>query len=59
MDFDDAIINWSWCPMITKTIFTAKVFRAYGTNFFRQEKSLRDHGDAPGRRIYSDVTRAR
>jgi hypothetical protein len=30
--------------MIAKTFLLAKLFRAYGTNFFRQEKSLRDHG---------------
>jgi hypothetical protein len=28
--------------MIAKTFLLAKTFRAYGTNFFRQEKSLRD-----------------
>jgi hypothetical protein len=28
--------------MIAKTFLLAKLFRAYGTNFFRQEKSLRD-----------------
>jgi hypothetical protein len=35
--------------MITKTFLLAKLFRAYGTNFFRQEKSFRDHDRAPGR----------
>jgi hypothetical protein len=29
--------------VIAKTFLLAKLFRAYGTNFFRQEKSLRDH----------------
>jgi hypothetical protein len=46
-------------PMIAKTFLTAKTFRAYGTNFLRQEKSFRDHGGAPGRPMSSDVTRAR
>jgi hypothetical protein len=35
--------------MIAKTFFIAKTFRAYGTNFLRQEKSLRDHGGEVGR----------
>jgi hypothetical protein len=34
--------------MITKTFLLAKTFRAHSTNFFRQEKSLHDHGNAPG-----------
>jgi hypothetical protein len=38
------IENVSAQPMITKDYFMAKTFRAYGANFFRQEKSLRDHG---------------
>jgi hypothetical protein len=29
----------------------AKLFRAYGTNFLRQEKSLRDHVDGPACRM--------
>jgi hypothetical protein len=33
-----------------KTFLLTKTFRAPGTNFFRQEKSLRDHGDAAGPR---------
>jgi len=36
-------------PVIAKTFLSAKTFRAYGTNFFRQEKSFRDHGRALGR----------
>jgi hypothetical protein len=35
--------------VITKAFLSAKLFRAYGTNFFRQEKRLRDDGGAPGR----------
>jgi hypothetical protein len=35
--------------VIAKTFLSAKTFRAYGTNFFRQEKSFRDHGGALGR----------
>jgi hypothetical protein len=35
-------------PMIAKTFLMAKTFHAYGDNFFRQEKSLRDHGDERG-----------
>jgi hypothetical protein len=34
--------------MIAKTFLMAKTFHAYGENFFRQEKSLRDHGDEQG-----------
>jgi hypothetical protein len=34
--------------MIAKTFLLAKTFRAYGTNFLRQEKSIRDHGDEQG-----------
>jgi hypothetical protein len=34
--------------MIAKTFLLAKLFRAYGTNFLPQEKSLRDHGDELG-----------
>jgi hypothetical protein len=30
--------------MIAKIFIIAKTFRAYGTNFFRQDKSLRDNG---------------
>jgi hypothetical protein len=30
--------------MITKDIILAKLFRAHSANFFRQDKSLRDHG---------------
>jgi hypothetical protein len=33
--------------MITKTFISAKTFRAYGTNFFRQDKKLRDHERSP------------
>jgi hypothetical protein len=33
--------------MITKTFLLAKTFRAHGTNFFRQEKSLRDQRGIP------------
>ena len=33
--------------MIAKTFLLAKTFRVYGTNFLRQEKSLRDHKAAP------------
>jgi hypothetical protein len=29
--------------MITKDFVLAKTFRAYSTNFLRQEKSFRDH----------------
>jgi hypothetical protein len=29
--------------MITKTFLLAKTFRAYGTNFLRQDKFFRDH----------------
>jgi hypothetical protein len=29
--------------MIAKAFLSAKTFRAHGTNFLRQEKSLRDH----------------
>jgi hypothetical protein len=35
--------------MIAKLFIIAKTFLAYGVNFFRQDKSLRDHGDAPRR----------
>jgi hypothetical protein len=35
--------------MITKVFFIAKTFRAYGENFLRQEKSIRDHGGEAGR----------
>jgi hypothetical protein len=38
-------------PMITKPFFIAKTFRAHSTNFFRQEKSLRDHRHALGRSL--------
>jgi hypothetical protein len=34
--------------VIAKTFLSTKTFRAPGTNFLRQEKSLRDHGDAAG-----------
>jgi hypothetical protein len=33
--------------VIAKTFRTAKTFRSPSANFFRQEKRLRDHGDAP------------
>jgi hypothetical protein len=33
--------------MIAKEFITAKLFRAYGANFFRQNKKLRDHGGQP------------
>ena len=36
-------------PKIAKAFLTAKTFRAHGTNFLRQEKSLHDHGDALSR----------
>jgi hypothetical protein len=39
-----------------KTFLLAKTFRAPGTNFLRQEKSFRDHGDAAGP---TDVIRRR
>jgi len=42
--------------VIAKTFLSAKTFRAPGTNFLRQEKSLRDHGDAAGP---TDVIRRR
>jgi len=35
--------------MIVKTFLLAKTFLAHSTNFLRQEKSLRDHCDEPGR----------
>jgi hypothetical protein len=35
--------------MITKTFIIAKLFRAQGKNFLRQEKNIRDHGDAASR----------
>jgi hypothetical protein len=35
--------------VIAKTFLSGKTFRAYDTNFLRQEKSFRDHGRAPGR----------
>jgi hypothetical protein len=34
----------AWGGVITKEFIIAKIFRAHSTNFFRQEKSLRDHG---------------
>jgi hypothetical protein len=34
--------------MIVKTFIIAKTFRSPSANFLRQEKSLRDHGDALG-----------
>jgi hypothetical protein len=36
-------------PVIAKTFLSAKTFRAYGTNFLRQEKSFRDHSRVLGR----------
>jgi hypothetical protein len=36
-------------PMITKTFIIAKLFRAQGTNFLRQEKNIRYHGNAASR----------
>jgi hypothetical protein len=39
----------SQLAMIVKDFISAKTFRAYGANFLRQAKSLRDHGGAPGR----------
>jgi hypothetical protein len=35
-------------PVIVKDFITAKTFRAYSTNFLRQEKSFRDHGGELG-----------
>jgi hypothetical protein len=43
-------------PVIAKTFLSAKTFRAYGTNFFRQEKSFRDHDGTLGRSMQSEVT---
>jgi hypothetical protein len=42
--------------MIAKAFLLAS--RAYGTNFLRQEKSLRDHGNAPGQLNYLSGTPA-
>jgi hypothetical protein len=44
--------------MIAKIFLLAKLFRA-AANFLRQDRSLPDNGDAPGRQMSSDVTRAR
>jgi hypothetical protein len=33
-----------WTAIMAKDFIIAKTFRAYSTNFFRQDKSLRDHG---------------
>jgi len=37
--------------MIAKTFVIAKTFRAHSANFLRQEKSIRDHGDALGQSL--------
>src|SRR5580700_9736884 len=42
--------------VIAKTFLLRKTFRAHGTNFLRQEKSIRDHGYAAGP---TDVIRRR
>jgi hypothetical protein len=42
--------------MITKDFIIAKTFRSYRANFFRHDKSLRDHGGPPRRPMLSTVT---
>jgi hypothetical protein len=37
--------------MIAKAFLLAKTFRAYGTNFLRQEKSFQDHSAKHGRSV--------
>jgi hypothetical protein len=43
-------------PVIAKTFGIAKTFRSQRANFLHHAKRLRDHGDAPSRRMRSDVT---
>jgi hypothetical protein len=45
--------------MIAKVFFIAKTFRAQSTNYLRQQKSIRDHGDELGRPMFPGGTRAR
>ena len=45
--------------LITKGFLTAKAFRAQGTNFLRQRKSLRGNGGGPGRPAVPGGARAR
>jgi hypothetical protein len=42
--------------MIAKTFVIAKTFSSHSANFFRQDKRLRDHDNAAGRPMRSDVT---
>jgi hypothetical protein len=42
--------------MIAKEFICAKIFRAYGTNFFRQNKNLRDHRGGLSRSTLAHVT---
>jgi hypothetical protein len=35
--------------MIAKAFIIAKTFRSHSANFLHDAKSLRDHGNAPGR----------
>ena len=45
--------------MIVKDLIIPKDKCSYTIRILRQDKSLRDHGDAPGRPVRSHVTRAR